>query len=46
MQRQPDDWFYALRAITGDNPVTNQIAGDVKKMTEAWVAWGRKRGLT
>src|SRR5687767_12833397 len=29
MQRTPGDWFYALRAITGENPVTNSIAGNI-----------------
>jgi hypothetical protein len=45
LRRQPDDWFYALRAITGENPVTAQMAGDVKRMTNAWISWGIKRGL-
>lgn len=40
-----NDWFYALRAITGANPVKKWMAGDVAKMSHAWVQWGRERGL-
>jgi hypothetical protein len=45
MQRQSADWFYALRAITGANPVTSAMAGDVRKMSEAWIKWGERQGL-
>src|ERR1035437_1552311 len=45
LRRQPADWFYALRAITGANPVTSAMAGDVKKMSEAWIKWGERQGL-
>ncbi|WFU68583.1 hypothetical protein [Bradyrhizobium sp. CB2312] len=41
----PNDWFYALRAITGENPVSDSMAGDVVQMAQAWVAWGKARGL-
>jgi hypothetical protein len=40
----PDDWFWALTSITGDNPITEDIAGDMKAMTEAWLRWGRRTG--
>jgi hypothetical protein len=45
LQREPDDWFYALRAITGDNPVPASAAGNMREMTDAWLQWGRARGL-
>jgi hypothetical protein len=45
MKRDPDDWFYALRAITGVNPVTAAMAGNMKKMTEAWIRWGENNGF-
>ncbi len=38
------DWFWALTAITGENPISEEIAGNIKKMTEAWLQWGRMRG--
>ena len=39
-----DDWFWALTAITGANPITEDIAGDVERMAEAWLQWGRAKG--
>jgi len=45
LRRSPTDWFYALRAITSANPVADADAGDMKKMTAAWLKWGRERGL-
>ena len=38
-------WFPALNAITGENPVPDDAAGDVERMTEAWIRWGRANGL-
>jgi hypothetical protein len=30
-------WFPALSAITGENPIPEDAAGDVERMTEAWI---------
>jgi|GEM_PF-3438320 len=38
-------WFPALAAITGENPVPDDAAGDTARMREAWLAWGRNNGL-
>jgi hypothetical protein len=40
----PDDWFWALTAITDENPITKEMAGNMAAMTEAWLQWGRKAG--
>jgi hypothetical protein len=40
----PDDWFWALTAITDENPITAEIAGNMPAMTEAWLQWGRNAG--
>lgn len=40
----PNDWFWALTAITDENPITKEIAGDMPAMTEAWLQWGKKAG--
>jgi hypothetical protein len=37
-------WFPALYAITDENPVDHKYIGNVTKMTEVWLAWGRKNG--
>jgi hypothetical protein len=39
------DWFFALRAIAGANPVKPSMAGDVRRMASAWLRWGRERSL-
>jgi hypothetical protein len=43
--REPGQWFWALEAITGENPVPPAAAGKVRLMAEAWLAWGKQRGL-
>jgi len=40
----PDHWFAALTEITGENPVKKGMAGDFKRMTEAWLSWAEQRG--
>jgi len=44
LQRKPDHWFWALTFITGEDPVPREDAGDIRKMTEAWLELGRQRG--
>jgi hypothetical protein len=44
LRREPDDWFWALHAITGVNPVPATSQGDVRAMAEAWVQWGLAKG--
>jgi hypothetical protein len=45
LRREPDQWFWALEAITEENPVPNKSAGVVKEMAQAWIEWGRQKGL-
>jgi hypothetical protein len=35
----PDQWFLALRLITGQNPVNADHQGDFLKMSKAWLEW-------
>jgi hypothetical protein len=42
---QPDHWHWALSAITREDPVPDDAAGDVVAIAEAWLAWGRQQGL-
>ena len=44
LQHEPDHWFWALSAITGEDPVSQQSRGSVPKMTEDWLRWGRDNG--
>jgi uncharacterized protein YukE len=41
----PQDWFWALTTITEENPITEEIAGKMGAMTEAWLTWGVKKGF-
>jgi hypothetical protein len=45
LQREPDHWFWALEAITEENPVSQEDAGRVPLMAQAWIEWGKKHGL-
>ena len=45
MRREPGQWFWALEAITGQGRVPPEAAGKVRLMTDAWLEWGRQRGL-
>ena len=38
-------WFPALAAITDLRPFDRKDSGNYKLMTEAWIRWGRLRGL-
>ena len=46
LERRPDHWFWALTAITGADPVKPEDRGKLRKMTEAWLRWGKEQGLT
>lgn len=41
---EPDDWFIALSAITGVNPVALEERGQLQKMAQAWLNWGSQEG--
>ena len=42
MQEKPGFWFWALISLTGENPANNEVRGDIRHMTEAWLEWGRQ----
>jgi len=41
----PSLWVWALPEITGANPVAEPDSGNIRKMTDAWLKWGREKGL-
>jgi hypothetical protein len=45
LKRSPDQWFWALEAITEQNPVPPSAAGRVQQMAQAWIDWGLKQGF-
>ena len=44
LSEKPGHWFWALKSITGENPVSPADVGNVRRMTEAWLNWGREHG--
>jgi hypothetical protein len=44
LERKPDHWFWALQAITGEDPVPAASRGNLIEMSAAWLTWGRQRG--
>lgn len=45
LSTEPNHWFWALRAISGEDPVPADQAGKFDAMRQAWLRWGRGRGL-
>jgi hypothetical protein len=45
LQREPHQWFWALEAITEENPVPPEAAGKVRLMAQAWIDWGKRHGF-
>ena len=46
LEKRPDYWFWALYSITGSDPITDDDAGNLQKMANAWLNWGRENGYT
>ena len=43
LQERGGDWYRALRILSGVDPVSPEVRGDVPKMKEAWFSWGRDK---
>lgn len=44
MRKIPDHWFWALKSITGEDPVLPEQRGKIKRMTECWLRWAKDQG--
>lgn len=44
LEREPDHWFWALKAITGADPVVPENIGRLDAMTRDWLRWARVNG--
>jgi hypothetical protein len=44
LQERPRLWVWALPEITGADPVPAADRGNIARMTEAWLRWGRTHG--
>ena len=45
LSTEPNHWFWALRAISGEDPVPADDVGNFDAMRKAWLQWARDRGL-
>jgi hypothetical protein len=45
LESTQDDWFWALRAITGEDPVAPEDRGYLERMVRSWVRWGMRNGI-
>lgn len=43
LESEPDHWFHALTAITGEDPVEPEQ--DFDEAMRAWLSWGREKGI-
>ena len=44
LEEKPRLWVWALPAITGTDPVLASDRGNITKMSEAWLHWGKANG--
>jgi hypothetical protein len=44
LQENHTHWFTALKAITGAQPIPKSDAGNIPRMTEAWLRWAKDHG--
>jgi len=46
LERKSGQWFWALKAITREDPVPPEFKGRTKEMIRIWLDWGRVKGYT
>lgn len=44
LAQRPDDWFFLLEILTEHDPVKPEDKSDLKRVTQAWLDWGQRRG--
>jgi hypothetical protein len=42
LNSQGGHWFWALKHISGEDPLAPEDAGNYEKNREAWLTWGRE----
>lgn len=45
LRQNSGHWYWALKAISNEDPVVPRDRGSVKKMKGAWLQWGETKGL-
>lgn len=44
LAQEPGHWFWALAAITGEDPVPPAARGNMQEMADSWLQWGHSHG--
>ncbi|MBI4180730.1 MAG: hypothetical protein HY528_02255 [Chloroflexi bacterium] len=44
LRERGGNWYRALRILSDEDPVSPPVRGEVPKMKEAWLRWGRDKG--
>jgi hypothetical protein len=44
LENRPRLWVWALPEITGVDPIAPEDAGNIERMSETWLRWGREKG--
>jgi hypothetical protein len=44
LRTNPDHWFWALKSITGEDPVAPADRGKLRSMALAWLDWAGRHG--
>ncbi len=45
LQAQPDHWFPALAAISGESPqIPDEDRGRIRAISKIWIEWGKTKG--
>jgi len=45
LRQNSGHWYWALKAISNEDPVVPRDRGSIKKMRGAWLRWGETKGL-
>jgi len=45
LRQNSGHWYWALKAISNEDPVVPGDRGSIKKMRNAWLQWGETKGL-
>lgn len=45
LRQNSGHWYWALKAISNEDPVVPRDRGSIKKMKNAWLQWGETKGL-
>ena len=44
LSKRTELWFWALSSITDEDPITDDIRGNVQEMRRVWLEWGQENG--